>query len=203
MEYSKEFKAAVSAFSPKEKDKLIFRLLKKDRILSHRLYFELIDPETVDEKREQMQELVRTEVSAAAARYGRTKYFLPAIRRVSAKVTEHVKITTDKFGEVSLNLLLVAETLQHLRRHADHHKLYLYLLNKIFRTLVLTQKLDTDYYLELKEPYSMLNQLIIKDSDFAALAAHHQLNLDWFDPYNIPEHMDLVLREIKASGLLR
>lgn len=34
MEYSKEFKAALSAFSGAEKDKLIFRLLRKDKLLS-------------------------------------------------------------------------------------------------------------------------------------------------------------------------
>ena len=41
MEFSKEFKAALSQFSSKEKDKLIFRLLKKDKLLSKKLYFEL------------------------------------------------------------------------------------------------------------------------------------------------------------------
>ncbi|HAI80253.1 MAG TPA: deoxyuridine 5'-triphosphate nucleotidohydrolase, partial [Chryseobacterium sp.] len=34
MEYSKEFKQALSEFSPIEKDRLIFRLLKKDKLLS-------------------------------------------------------------------------------------------------------------------------------------------------------------------------
>ena len=46
MEYTKEFKQALSEFSPIEKDRLIFRLLKKDKLLSKKLYFELIDPET-------------------------------------------------------------------------------------------------------------------------------------------------------------
>ena len=34
MEYSKEFKQALSEFSSIEKDRLIFRLLKKDKLLS-------------------------------------------------------------------------------------------------------------------------------------------------------------------------
>jgi hypothetical protein len=84
MEFSKEFKQAISEFSSKEKDKLIFRLLKKDRILAHRLYFELIDPENADDKRLQMQEYIKKEVSAAAKRYGRTKYFLTNIRKISS-----------------------------------------------------------------------------------------------------------------------
>ena len=112
MEYSKEFKEALSNFTAKEKDKLIIRLLKKDRILSHRLYFELIDEETQDDKRNQMETLIKNEVEIAAKKHGRTKYFLSNIRRTSAKITEHVKITTDKFGEVSLNLLLIEQTIQ-------------------------------------------------------------------------------------------
>ncbi len=58
MEYSKEFKAALSAFSSQEKDKLIFRLLRKDKLLSKKLYFELIDPENTDDKRNAMEEQV-------------------------------------------------------------------------------------------------------------------------------------------------
>ena len=87
MEYSKEFKQAISAFSSPEKDKLIIRLLKKDRILSHRLYFELIDEETADDKRNQLENLIKTEVLAVAKKYGRTKYFLTHIRKISSKIT--------------------------------------------------------------------------------------------------------------------
>lgn len=58
MEYSKEFKAALSNFTAIEKDRLIFRLLKKDKLLSKKLYFELIDTETTDDKRNQMEEQI-------------------------------------------------------------------------------------------------------------------------------------------------
>src|SRR5690606_25059640 len=151
MEYSKEFKQAISAFSSVEKDRLIIRLLKKDRILSEKLYFELIDPETQDEKRAQLEDSVKEEVAAASNYIKNAKHFLRLIRKISAKITEHVKITSDKFGEVSLNLLLINEILALATHFRDGYKLYIYLLNKIFRTLVLTQKLDSDYFIELNE----------------------------------------------------
>lgn len=203
MEYSKEFKQAISAFTSQEKDKLIIRLLRKDRILSHRLYFELIDEETADDKRLQMESLIKTEVEQVAKKYGRTKYFLPGIRRISAKITEHIKITTDKFGEVSLTLLLVSETLKQLPKTGDHYKLYIYLLNKIFRSLILTKKLDPDYYLDLKEGYEQVKQQILLNKNLEQLSLHNGLFLSWFEPENIPEHMDVILKEIKAEGLLR
>jgi len=203
MEYSKEFKQAISAFSSPEKDKLIIRLLKKDRILSHRLYFELIDEETADDKRNQLETLIKTEVLAVAKKYGRTKYFLTHIRKISSKITEHVKITTDKFGEVSLNLLLISETLNSLPKNGDHYKLYIYFLNKIFRALILTKKLDPDYYLDLREGYEAVQKQILENKSVEQLTLNNGLFFAWFDPENIPDHIDLILKEIRSEGLLR
>lgn len=203
MEYSKEFKEAISNFTSSEKDKLIIRLLKKDRILSHRLYFELIDEETVDDKRNQLEEIIKTDISIAAKRYGRTKYFLPNIRKVSAKITEHVKITTDKFGEVSLNLLLVSEVFKNLPKFGDHHKTHIYLLNKIFRAFVLTKKLDEDYFLELRDDYNEVLKTLTDSEYLTKLSINNGLDFNWFDPENIPDHIDLVVKEIKAQGFLR
>lgn len=203
MEYSKEFKQAISNFTSQEKDKLIIRLLKKDRILSHRLYFELIDEETVDDKRAQMETLIKDEVETAAKRYGRTKYFLPNIRNISAKITEHVKITTDKFGEVSLTLLLISDVLKNLPKSGDHYKLYIYILNKIYRSLILTKKLDSDYFLELKDDYTTLHDLIVDNKTLEQLTLQNGIFLSWFEPDNIPDHIDRILKEVKADGLMR
>ncbi len=203
MEYSKEFKEAISNFTAQEKDKLIIRLLKKDRILSHRLYFELIDPETADDKRNQMEALIKEEVAAVAKKYGRTKYFLPGIRRISAKITEHVKITTDKFGEVSLTLLLVSETLKNQPKTGDHYKLHIYLLNKIFRSLVLTKKLDPDYFLDLRESYNAVQQVISRNKSLEELTLNNGLFLSWIEPDNIPDDIDVILKSLKAEGLLK
>ena len=63
MEFSKEFKAALSQFSSKEKDKLIFRLLKKDKLLSKKLYFELIEEETTDDKRNKMESYLKERIT--------------------------------------------------------------------------------------------------------------------------------------------
>jgi hypothetical protein len=90
-------------------------LLRKDKLLSKKLYFELIDPETTDDKRNAMEEQVEEKVLLASKYIGNAKYFLTIIRKISAEITEHVKITTDKFGEVSLNLLMVNKILDTIR----------------------------------------------------------------------------------------
>ena len=203
MEYSKEFKKALSEFSGTEKDKLIFRLLKKDKILSKKLYFELIDPENEDDKRAQMEVLISDEVAAAAKHLRNPKYFLVLIRKISAKITKHVKITTDKLGDVSLNLMLVTEILSKTDHFRDGYKLYMYLLNKIFKMLIQTQKLDEDYFLEIQDGFEKLYDLILKNDEFEKLALLHGLDLNWLSPRDIPEHIALIQKEIKSQGFLK
>lgn len=203
MEYSKEFKQALSAFTPAEKDKLIFRLLKKDKILSQKLYFELIDPENTDDKRIKMETYIVQAVEQAAKNHRNPKLFLQLIRKISAAITEHVKITTDKFGEVSLNLLLISEVLKQPQRYGDTHKLHIYLLNKILRMLTLTIKLDPDYYIDLAELYRLVRDQLTANTQLNSLSNHIGLNPDWLEPDFIPENIADTYRSIKNRGLLR
>lgn len=208
MEYSKEFKAALSAFSSPEKDKLIFRLLRKDKLLSKKLYFELIDPETADDKRDAMEDQVKEKVLLAAKYIGNTKYFLTIIRKISAEITEHVKITTDKFGEVSLNLLLVNAILDYnadlsRQRFDNVYKLYLYIINKIFKSLTLIRKLDEDYWMEIDEYLRDTEEKILENHYLQKLCINNGLNFNWFECANIPENIDQIMKDTKSQGFLR
>ncbi|MFP3598968.1 deoxyuridine 5'-triphosphate nucleotidohydrolase [Chryseobacterium sp. SIMBA_029] len=208
MEYSKEFKAALSNFSAVEKDRLIFRLLKKDKLLSKKLYFELIDQETTDDKRNAMEETVQEKVLMACNYIGNQKYFLGIIRKISAEITEHVKITTDKFGDVSLNLLLIDKVLEHSeelsrQRFDNVYKLYLYLINKLFKCLVLAKKLDEDYWMEIDELLESLKKNIFTNHYFEKLCVNNSFDFNWLQCENIPDHLDLVIKEIKSQGFLR
>ncbi len=208
MEYSKEFKAALSNFSSVEKDRLIFRLLKKDKLLSKKLYFELIDPETTDNKRDAMEEIVREKVLLASKYISNQKYFLTIIRKISAEITEHVKITTDKFGEVSLNILLINEILKHnedlsRQRFDNVYKLYLYLINKTVRTLLLIRKLDADYWMEIDEYLDPLKEKILQNKYLSKLFINNGIDFKWLTSDQIPEHFDQVIKDIKSRGFLR
>ena len=208
MEYSKEFKQALSEFSPIEKDRLIFRLLKKDKLLSKKLYFELIDPETTDQKRDQMEENV-TEKLASAARYIRNpKYYLSTIRKISAEITEHVKVTTDKFGEIYLQLFLVKKILENndklnQQRFDSVYKLYIYLINKIMRALLLIRKTDEDYWLEFDVLLSEIDFHIHQNFYLEKLCINNSFDFNWLKSENIPDHLDLIIKDLKSQGFLR
>lgn len=208
MEYSKEFKAALSQLSSVEKDRLIFRLLRKDEILSKKLYFELIDEETVDQKRDAMEELIKEKVEYASKYISNQKYFIVLIRKISAQITEHVKVTTDKFGDISLNLLLINEILESneklsRQRFNDVYKLYLYIINKIVKALALTKKLDEDYWMEIDEYLSVAHEKITTNIYLEKLFINNGIDFNWFSTDKIPDHFDLIIKDIKNQGFLK
>ena len=208
MEYSKEFKAALSEFTPIEKDRLIFRLLKKDKLLSKKLYFELIDTENTDQKRDAMEEKIRESVDLASKYMGNSKYFLSLIRKISAEITEHVKITTDKFGDVSLNLLLINKILEHneklgLQRFDNIYKLYIYLLNKLVKALFTIKKLDEDYWIEFDGLLTDIEFKIHETLYLEKLCMNNGVDFNWLKSENIPDDLDAIVKGIKAQGFLR
>lgn len=208
MEYSKEFKQALSEFSPIEKDRLIFRLLKKDKLLSKKLYFELIDPETTDQKRNQMEQNIEDKVLLASKYIGNPKYFLVLIRSISAEITEHVKVTTDKFGEIYLHLFLVSKILEsneklNEQRFDNVYKLYIYLINKIVRALLLIRKIDEDYWLEFDDLLSEIDFKIHENIYLEKLCINNSFDFNWLKCEYIPDHLDLIIKDLKSQGFLR
>ncbi|WP_312422003.1 deoxyuridine 5'-triphosphate nucleotidohydrolase [Epilithonimonas sp.] len=208
MEYSKEFKQALSEFSPIEKDRLIFRLLKKDKLLSKKLYFELIDPETTDDKRNAMEVIISERVREISKYVANQKYFLVLIRKLSAEITEHVKITTDKFGDVYLNLFLINKILEHneklgRQRFDAVYKLYIYLINKIIKALIQIKKLDEDYWMEFDELLSDIDFQIHETLYFEKLCINNSFDFNWLKCENIPDHFELIVKNIKSEGFLR
>lgn len=208
MEYSKEFKQALSEFTPIEKDRLIFRLLKKDKLLSKKLYFELIDPENTDEKRNQMEEIISEKVLLASKYIGNPKYYLVIIRKLSAEITEHVKVTTDKFGDISLNLFLVNKILEsndllNQQRFDNVYKLHIYLINKMVKALIAIKKIDEDYWLEFDDLLRDLDFQIHENNYLQKLCINNGFDFNWLKSENIPDHLDLIIKEIKSQGFLK
>ena len=208
MEFSKEFKQALSEFSSKEKDKLIFRLLKKDKLLSKKLYFELIEEETTDDKRNTMESYLKERITDLSKHIGNPKYFLVLVRKLSGEITEHVKVTTDKFGDVFLNLFLVNTILEHndklsRQRFDAVYKLYIYLINKIIKALIQIQKLDEDYWLEFDEILTDIDFQLHENLYLEKLCINNGLDFNWLKCENIPDHFELIVKNIKSEGFLK
>lgn len=208
MEFSKEFKQALSEFSSKEKDKLIFRLLRKDKLLSKKLYFELIEEETTDDKRNKMESYLKERITDLSKHIGNPKYFLVLVRKLSGEITEHVKVTTDKFGDVFLNLFLVNTILEHndklsRQRFDAVYKLYIYLINKIIKALIQIQKLDEDYWLEFDKILTDIDFQLHENLYLEKLCINNDLDFNWLKCENIPDHFELIVKDIRSQGFLK
>lgn len=144
MIFDKEFKEALSYLPSKEKDKLIIRLLKKDTTLANRLYFELLDSRSVDEKRFDMEKRIKKRIHSFSKYESSPGYLMMDLRDISGEITEHVKIAKDKFGEVSLNLLMLNETLAIQNAsilkytQGKARKFCIYIIARSFKILILT-----------------------------------------------------------------
>lgn len=146
-------------------------------------------------------------ISEISKYIGNPKYFL-VLRKLSAEITEHVKVTTDKFGDVYLNLFLINEILGQndklqKQRFDAVYKLYIYLINKIFKALIQIKKLDEDYWLEFDEILSDIDSKIHNNLYFEKLCINNGLDFNWLKSENIPDHFELIVKEIKSQGFLR
>lgn len=209
MKFSKEFKEAVLHLSENEKDKLLIRLLKKDENLVNRLYFELIDDQTVDDHRLKMEG--RVEVRAEEiTRFAKSLNHLKMLTRyLSGEISEHVRITKDKFGEVSLNLLMLNTLLRHSQKlykkstQIQARKFSLYVIVRIYRTLLLIDKMHEDLHMEFEDDLHQLGNLIGDEPTLMHFAMQNGLDVNWLIKNEIPEDIAQYHKDLKAQGFLK
>ena len=207
--FNKEFKTAIHNLSDLEKDKLILRLLRKDLDLANRLYFELVDTETVEQKREQLAKIISKKTKHANERFYSVGYLLMDIRYISGDINEHVKITKDKFGEISLNLKMLNHllTINNKRietvTYSKAYTLCIYVIARAFKILLLIKAMDEDYFLDFKENLSTLGKLIYDNPFLMHTAIDNDLDVNWLILGEIPENIVAIHKEIRANGFLK
>jgi hypothetical protein len=209
MSFDKEFKEAISHLADKEKDKLILRLLKRDDMLANRLYFELVSTTSVEEQRSKMEERVVDQVKTISSRFYSLGYLNIDIRYLSGEITEHVKITKDKFGEASLNLLMLNEVIKrnHDRilnaTHGKARKLCVALVARVFKVLLLINKMHEDLHLEFEDSLKELGELIGNNPHLMKIAINNGLDVNWLFQAEIPEDIVQHYKELRQNGFLK
>jgi hypothetical protein len=208
MKFSKEFKEAISHLPSIEKDKLLYRLLKKDILLAKRLEFELLSDANVEDKRAEMQQHISEEVQRMTKGFYSTGYLNMDIRYLSGSITEYVKVTKDKFGEVSLNIQLLTEVLQQNREHILNasfgraSKLLVAIIARAFKILLLSDKLHEDLLFDLKEDSKQLG-LLIGDNDYLMRTAiFHGFDVNWLISGS-PADIQKIYKDLRDRGYLR
>ncbi|MCC9166836.1 hypothetical protein [Pontibacter harenae] len=151
MQFPAEFKKAISNLPHAEKDKLLFRLLKKDLDLCNRLQYELVEQkESLHERRDAVEEEIRRTLKYDPYSPG---YLMMDLRSLNGVISRHVKYTKDKEGEVQLTLFMLRLALE---EHVDFIVAHLYraeslqdyLVKRMQVVLQKLSKLHEDFYVE-------------------------------------------------------
>ena len=206
---SKELKKAIQELPSTEKDKLIFRLLRKDVDLAERLNFELVDIETAEDKRIAFEIVMLKKIAQFSDRFYSIGYLLQDIRYTSGDINHHVKITKDKFGEISLNMKMLIQVLKinnqriQKEKYSTTYTLCIYIIARAFKILLLIKAVDDDYFIEFKEDLSLLGQLIGQNHSLMKTAIHHGLDVNWLISEEIPNDINAIHKELKQNGYLK
>ena len=209
MKFNDEFKSALAQLPSKEKDKLLWRLIKRDELLGLRLEYELIAPYDAIDKRKELQVLIQNKVSSFTGRRMQLSAVLSQFRSLSGDITRHVYITKDKIGEISLNFVLLQHGMKLLSNPAylfggkNTQKYVVYMLNKLYRTCMLINKLHVDYHIELEDDAQKLGEIMQANSDLMKYVKHHKFNVNWLLDFDFPDDLDNYYKTIKKQGLLK
>ena len=204
-----DFKKALQELPEKEKDKLILRLLRRDMDLAEKLYFELVDTDSIEDKRKIMEINISKQIIRFSENFHSLDYIAIEMRNISGKISHHVKITKDKFGEISLNLQMLNEVIEQNAFSLTHSKpqkstkFYNYVIVRTFKILLLIQVLHEDFLLDFKEDLNRLGVNISKDTMLLKTANYNSLDINWILEAEIPENMLQIHKEIKAAGFLK
>lgn len=209
MNFDPEFKKALQLLPAEEKDKLILRLLKHDLQLANKLRFELVDTDTVEEKREQLKSHIIKRIQLATERYFSAGYLLMDVREISGQINEHVAITKDRLGEISLNCTLLRHLLEMNNERIAAEKpgkaytLCIYIVARIFKILMLIQKQHEDLHLEFRDDIEAIGNLLGNNHNLMKMAINNGLDANWLIRFSIPENIADIHKRLREKGFLK
>lgn len=159
-------KNAVLSLPQKEKDKLLVRLINKDKMLIKQLHFQLLEDEhdlenrihklknTLYELFEDTMYIYKIKNQSSFQHY---KSLNSLMRDASGIINEHEKVTKDKFSEVECRIFILKEafrrypTLFNESLSTTAFKLHKYTNLRIKATMAKYEKLHEDLRFDLKE----------------------------------------------------
>lgn len=159
----KDLKTAITDLPIKEKDKLLLRLVAKDKVLTEHLHYKLLEDELDLEDR---KEKVKTDVTEQIADLKKlnAKEALVKVRKMITSVNHFYKVTKDPFGEVELKLFILNIVPFEYRKSIFGYRDYMILFSAYYiKTVAVTinkyKKLHEDLQFDLGES---LNNLLDK-----------------------------------------
>ena len=173
----KELEKAILSLPIKDKDKLLMKLVAKSELLIQQLNFQLLEDESdLKEKREK----IKSSILRVSKMYHDTAgWMMMDMRDLNGRITNHVKVTKDKYGEVELTLYLLNTFFDNQLAHLEHYSgktdtISLYMVRRTEFILNKLPKLHEDYYVEFERE---INKLLERVHTYCPAYYARQLNL--------------------------
>jgi len=123
-----ELKRAILDLPQAEKDKLLVRLINKDRMLIKQLHFQLLEDEgDLDERTAALFDKLQQLIERAAGYIPNVNHarnadnLMGELKYGSGLINEHATVTKDKMSEVRLRLLLVSQSFTRFDQLFEQH----------------------------------------------------------------------------------
>lgn len=166
----KDLKIEILALPPKEKDKLLLRLVAKDKVLTEHLHFLLLEDESNlrDRIAQIKEEILQTMQRLAETNSLNAKDVLTALRRLAKLVNHNLRVTKANFEDVELRIFLFNNTVTQFKGRIfssskDHEQVFAtYFIKSTLVTLRKFDKLHEDFQFDLKEGLDNLLTKIYK-----------------------------------------
>lgn len=149
-----ELEDAILNLPVKERNKLLLRLIRKDKILTEQLHFKLLEHPEIDLKLRESEIYEYIDEYLYKRRGQSNKTVLLRLREIFSKISHHHKITGDKIGEVRLSVRAAYITCKYHQDafenefRSDTEKLSIFIRRKVSAMLNKYQKIHEDYKIE-------------------------------------------------------
>jgi len=159
----KDLKSAITDLPIKEKDRLLLRLVAKDKVLTEHLHYKLLETEIdLEERKENIKADVTEQI--ADLKKLNAKEALVKVRKMITSVNHFYKVTKDPIGEVELKIFILQIVPFEYRKSIFGYRDYMILFSSFYiKTVSVTinkyKKLHEDLQFDLSED---LNNLLDK-----------------------------------------
>ncbi len=159
----KELEKAILDLPAKEKDKMLLRLIGKNNLLTQQLQYQLLENESfLDDRRDEIKKAIQL---VSDMNHSIASWMLKDIRELNSKITTHVKVTKDKYGEIELTLYLLNTFFENQFKMLEKYStktdtLALYIARRTDFILKKMPKLHEDYYVEFEQEINKLLQRV-------------------------------------------
>ena len=174
----KDLKEALILMPVKEKDKLLLRLIAKDKILTEHLHFKLLETEIDLEARKEAiaDEIKKTVGNIEQVSYRDALYYL---RQLTTSINHFFKITKDGYAEAELKVLLlnsmpISFNSPHYRGKDFGFQFAVYFVKSADAVVKKVQKLHEDFQFDLADDVNKMLKKIY-DSHLTKGAEYIQL----------------------------